>query len=365
MTRISWTAAVLAVALSASASAKDAASFPEGASTQTFGDHTFDMAVPKSADVKPPYSLLVVIAGGGAGAAAADLVPLTKDGYVVVTPQQKLAGGMWATSEVKDILDFAEHVSGAFSIPPDRRHILTFNDHRGFASFVAFDKKATFVSYSLVDTTWSGQSPPADAKKRLGVLAMGRGEERRGDPGAIVKALTGKVRSVEYRADGSPFTPYYRYWLGVMEGRFKPGFDLSFDWVADADPPAAAVKAGPKDPPPAAKPALDTGRASAKSKGVAAFVYFWSADDLAKPEAKALQNEVFFDENVRSAAKPLVAVKLERAKYQEAFAAFGLKTTPAVVVVDTEFDAIDRFEGAVAAKALAKSLTTAAALRPK
>ena len=92
----------------------------------------FDLAVPKAADAKPPYSLLVVIASEGAAGAAVDLAPLTKDGFVVVTPHQKLGGGMWATSEVKDILDFAGQLSGAFSIPPDRHHIVAFTDHRGF-----------------------------------------------------------------------------------------------------------------------------------------------------------------------------------------------------------------------------------------
>lgn len=145
-----------------------------------------------------------------------------------------------------------------------------------------------------------------------------------------------------------------------MEGRFKPGRDLSLDWIADAEPPSAPAKPAAKDGAPTAKPALDVARAAAGTKRSAALVYFYSSEDLAKPEAKALQNEVFFDADVRAAAKPLVAVKLDRAKYDAAFNAFGLTSTPSLVVVDAEFNVIERFEGAVTAKSLAKSLAKAA-----
>jgi hypothetical protein len=356
-----WTAALVAAAsLAAPASAKDAATFPEGVSTQTFGDHSFELAVPKAGEAKPPYSLLLLVSGK---LGAQDFAPFTKDGYVVVAPRQKLAGGMWATSEAKDILDFVERVEGALPVAKDLAHVLTIEDTFGFASFVAFDKRAAFVSFSLVASVWKGQSPPADAKKRVGVLSMGKAEARRGDSGAIVEALTGKVRTVEYREDGGPFDRYFRYWLGVMEGRFQPGYDLSFDWIADADAPAAAPKQG--TPPPAAQTAFDKAKECAKTTHGPSLVYFWSADDAAKPEAKALQNEVFFDPELRAAVRRGLAVKLERAKYEAAFAAFGLKTTPAVVVVDASFAELDEFEGAIQAKQLVKSVTKAQSAKPR
>ncbi|MCE9636988.1 MAG: hypothetical protein K8T90_14890 [Planctomycetes bacterium] len=354
-----WTMALaVAAMLAVTASGKDTTTYPEGVSVQSFADHSFDLLVPKAADVKPPYSLLVVIAKGPD--VDPDYLPFAREGYVVVAPMQKLKGGMWATSEAREVIDIVEHLQSALPIAKERTHVLTFADTYGFASFVAFDKRAKFVSYALVDTMLKGQSPPADARKRFGVLSMGKGDARRGDPAGIVESLAGKVRTVEHRPDDSPFGPYFRYWLGAMEGRFTPGYDLSFAWVQDASP--AAVKPGAKDVPPQVKPAaLDSAKASAKERGAAAFVYFWSADDAAKPEAKAMQNEMFFDAEVRAAAKELLAVKLERAKYEEAFAALGLKSTPAVAVVDRDFTVLERFEGAVTAKALAKSFAKAVA----
>jgi hypothetical protein len=364
-------AGLLAATLPRPATAKDAPSYPEGTSNQTLGDHTFDLIVPAAADAKPPFSLLVVLQD--AGTAVAQFAPLAKDGFVVLLPNQKFRGGKWATSEGKDILDDADAVAAAFSVPDERTHLLAVHDYRGFASFVAFDKRRSFasVSYSSSDD-WSqiggGKSPPADARKHLGMLLLGEGADaKHGDPEKIAANYAEKVRTIEYRRDSDAFKPYFRYWLGVMEGRFRPGHDLSFDWIEDA-PPAPAAKSGAKDPPPAAaaQNALDSARAIAKSGGRAAFVYFWSADDAAKPEAKALQNEAFLDSEVRSAAKSLLAVKLDRAKYADAFAAFGMKATPAVAVVDPAFSVLDRFEGAVAAKALAKSFAKAAAAsKPK
>jgi hypothetical protein len=348
-----------AFAAAGPADAKDATSYPEGASAQTLDDHAFDVVVPKSDDAKPPYSLLVAVIDGATP--AEQFLPLTKEGWVVLLPKHKFAGSMWATSETKDVHDDVDAVAAAFSIAKERMHLLAIHDSRGFATFVAYGNRRTFASVSFAESDWSwivgAKAPPADARKRLGVLLMGEGHDpASGDPVKAAATLSEKVRTIEYRRDADPFKPYFRYWLGVMDGRFKPGYDLSFDWIADADPAAGKSDAkGP--PPPAPKPALDV----AKSKNAAGFVYFYAAEDAAKPEAKALQNDVFFDADVRAAAKGLVAVKLDRAKYQDAFAAFALKATPAVVVVDAAFNAVERFEGAATAKALAKSFAKAAA----
>jgi hypothetical protein len=357
--RIIATTAFATAVFAAAALGKDLPSYPEGRSMQKLDDHMFDLIVPKAAEVKPPYSLLVVLAGNGQGDAGADFTKLIREGFVVLVPMQKLPGGMWATSEVKDVLDDVEQICKSLPIAKDRQHVLTTADHRGFASFVAFDKRAEFASFALDRTVWVGASPSSEVRNRLAVLSMGKADDpNRGDAAGILKALGGKVRTLEYRADTGPFHPYYRYWLWVAEGRFKPGYDLSFEWIDEVVPNPGDPGSGSL-PKPGTKSALDVARSQAQSKGESAFVYFYSDEDMGKPEAKTLQNDVFFDPAVRAAAKSLVMVKLEREKHQETFAALGLKTTPAIVIVDAGFDPIEKFDGVIATRTLAKSMTKA------
>ena len=60
------------------------------------------------------------------------------------------------------------------------------------------------------------------------------------------------------------------------------------------------------------------------------------------------------------ALKPLVALSLDRARNADAFAQMGLKSSPAVAVVDADWNVLERFEGAVKAPLLAKALAKAA-----
>lgn len=347
--------------------AKDEPSaYPEGTSAQAFGDHRFELVVPAAADSKPPWSLVVVLDGDYD--VAQEYGPLAKQGYVVCSPKPKLKGGMFAASEVDEILDLRDHLASSLPLAKDRLHVVTVKESRGISSFLAFHKRADAVSYTLVSTFFTGKSPSADAKKRLGVLFLGKPDNGYGDPAKSAAALSDKVRTVEYRPEEGVTGPYFAYWLGVMDGRYEPGRDLSFEWIEDAaaPPPSADALDPAKPASPGRMPALEEAKESSKAKRVGALVYFWSAEDAATPEGRNIQNVVFLESDVRAAGKPLLSVKLDRAKYPEAFTQMGLTTTPAVVVVDADFNVLDRFEGLVKASLLAKALVKAAGkIKPK
>ena len=175
---------------------------------------------------------------------------------------------------------------------------------------------------------YRGGSIPPKARKEMGLLVLG--DDDKFDEEKEVDTLRPKVRSIEYRRNGTISSRYVRYWLGVMEGRFEPGRDLSFDWRTEEEQARKET--------------------AASAKG--GFVYFYSKKDT----DSHVQNSVFFNEKVRRFGRKLTALKLDRAKHKELFDSFGLKSTPAVVVVDSEFRTRKNFEGSVKAPALAKEL---------
>jgi hypothetical protein len=133
--------------------------------------------------------------------------------------------------------------------------------------------------------------------------------------------------------------PYLRWWMGVQEGRFTPGDDLSFEWTEDL-PAAIASLAG------------------RKKGGV--LVYAYDAADATNPDAKALQHEVFFDPEVRRLGRQLSCVKLDRAKAGDLLEPFGVTTTPAVVVLDVKGAVKKLLTGKIKPSALAKALKAVA-----
>ncbi|MHC4861806.1 MAG: hypothetical protein ACYTDY_17140, partial [Planctomycetota bacterium] len=89
--------------------------------------------------------------------------------------------------------------------------------------------------------------------------------------------------------------PYYFYWVKVMEGRFVPGEDLSFDWTSD----------------------VEAAKSKMAARKLGGFIYFYSPGDAENAEAKRCQHEVFFHPLVRRFGKQLVAVKLEKESHEE------------------------------------------------
>jgi len=177
----------------------------------------------------------------------------------------------------------------------------------------------------------------------MGCIALvGENDGNRGAAEKTVDLLEDEVRTVECRIEpgiGHEFCrklmPYYYYWLKVMDGRFEPGVDMSFDWKTNPDraTPAAAD--------------AETG----------AMLYFYSEDDTANVETKRVQNEVFFDRYVRHFGERVVPVKLERKAHAELFDSFRLDETPAIAILDRKGRKVKTLEGKkITANSLAKYL---------
>jgi hypothetical protein len=273
---------------------------------------------------------------------------------VVCSPSKVHQGGGWATSEAADLVGLVEHLQSALPIEKHHLHVLT-TDPWGFATFVAFDKRVQSASLCLVnvETYRGGKLPPDTAKKQLAVLSLYQGAARGGDGRDVTKILAGKVRTLEWRKE-SPLDPYFRYWLLVADDRFTPGVDLSFPWLEDSPLPREA-KAGEKS---AAAPESAFARAKqrAADEKRGAFVYFWSKTDAGKAESRAVQNDLLFRQDVRDLGAKLVPVKVERERDEAAFAGLGLKSTPALVVLDPAFAPVKVFEGAIDAAAFVAAL---------
>ena len=149
------------------------------------------------------------------------------------------------------------------------------------------------------------------------------------------------MRSVELRDDGEGLSgAYFKYWIGAMEGRFVPGRDLSFPWEEEAT-------------------TKDAIRERMARRGAGAFLYFHAPEDAQNKHAKALQTVTFFKLAVRRAARRLVPVKLDRHAHEALFEGFGVKTTPAVVVLDGRLGVVKILTGSIKAAALAKAFKKA------
>lgn len=318
--------------------------------TKTFEGRSFGLVLPPSEPADGKRSLLLVI-GSGTDDPSGQFADLARDGYVVVGPTSTKTGGAgWATSEAEELLGLVSHLVEEHRVDPDRVHALSYGDGYGFSTFVVYGKDPVFASFTLPGTDLKGKSPPKWAKKRLAVLGVSVPE---GKESELHKKCDGKVRHVETLPSG-PEGPYFAYFLDVMGGRFRAGHDLSFDWMVDE--PASGANAEPTD-------ALTLARAQGRRESRAVWVYFWSGAEAESAATRALQNEVFFDPDVRRLGRRMIAVKLERARHAEQFTALGLTSTPAVVILDgsdpEKLAVAARCESKITAKELAKEFEKA------
>lgn len=322
-------------------SAEDTDPFAPGLTVREYGGRKYEIVVPKELHASKAYSLILAISVNGRNDIAGSFAAIADDGWITCAPKtrytNKGAGENWASNEGAELIELVEHLRKVLPIGEGRVHTVAVEDWAGFFPFVAFAKDERFVSATFAGRcAFRGGSPPDRAKKEMGVLVLGTAplEQLPADQ-RIAPALAGKVRSVEVRSDTTdPVAAYPHYWRGVMEGRFTPGHDLSLAWNEAKDRDAVAKLAAS-----AGKPAL---------------LYVYSAAEAAKAAAKNIQNVVFLDADVREAAVGLLPVKLDRHVHEELFAEFGLKTTPALVVVAATLKPLAKLEGDV---------TTAAALK--
>jgi hypothetical protein len=266
--------------------------------------------------------------------------PWAKDGYVVCAP--KAADMTWEHGDLERVLRLAAHLKKKLPIDETKVHVVGYS-HRGTElAELAFDDDLKPCSATWVAAGFRGKQIPKWAKTGLGVMAMAGSEDKEiRSVRETAKALRGKVRTVEVREQpglGHGFTyellPYLQWWMGVQEGRIRPGDDLYFDWKKD----------------PATKPAQH-GR---KKGGLVVWVY--DASDAQKPETNVLQREVFFDPDFRFLASQLPCLKLDKALQAEAVKKLGVETTPALVILDRDGEVLNTYVGSFNVKHIVKIL---------
>ena len=321
--------------------------FPTGFSTQVLGEREYEIIVPPMDAPARKLSLVLAIHGDGTPIAK-KLASVVGAGFVVCSPRTTSTGKhAWATSAAKEILELVDHVATRVDIDRKRIHVVSIEDFQGFSTFVAFAKKSGVVSYCLVGEEWKGKSPPKSARKQVAVLSLGTAVDPNGNDrvGAIMR-LEDKFRTLEHR-DEPLQSDYFRYWLHVADGRYVPGYDRSLAWIAGAaaEPDAAPNEAGGETEERGI--AIDVLRRRARTEGKASMIYFFAEDDVDGEDGRALQNKVFFDREIRARCADLLVAKIDRSQYADEFSEFGLSTTPALVMLDEEFNVKAIVEGSI------------------
>ena len=308
--------------------------WPKGSTSQQIEGLRVQLVIPDDYTPEKTWALVVVLhgAGGTETGMAASLQPLAKEGFVVAAP--KSTDQTWAASDLEKVKAIIRKLQSELSIGEGHLHGMGFSNGGWNLAPVVFDESLPFASACWMAAGYNGGKVPKRAKKEMGCIALaGANDPNRSAAMKTVDLLRDKVRTVECLIEpdiGHEFTrtlmPYYFYWIKVMDGRYVPGEDQSFEWLADVDA-AKAKMAGEK---------------------LGGFVYFWSEKDAEAEDAdgRRVQNEVFFDPLVRLFGRQIVALKLEREKHEDLFEAFRLKETPAVVVLDEDFEKDKEFQTA-------------------
>lgn len=294
--------------------------YPAGASRQSIEGLQVELILPGELGQEKPASLIVILhgAGGTATGMAGSLREWVPEHYVVCAPKSK--GATWSAPDIQAVLKIGAHLKEVLPIDPKKVHVIGFSNGGWNLAPLAFDDDLHPCSATWVAAGCTGGRVPKWAAKELGVLALaGTQDGNAGAARGTVKVLRGKVRCVEVRFQEGlghewprELMPYLKWWMGAMEGRFVPGEDRNFEWWRSLEKPLELL---------------------AKEKKGGLFVYAFSADDQEDPLAKRLQNEVLMDPAVRWYGEQLEAVKLDFAQHRELLEGFGVKQTPAIVVL--------------------------------
>ena len=320
-----------------------AAEYPPGKSVQTIEGVETALLVPEMSKEKPASLVILLHGMGDSGPGLIDaLRGWDKEGYLVCAPTA--SGGQWDPDDVAAAKRIALRLLKELPIDPRKVHAIGFSNGGWMLAPIAFDDDLKPCSATWIAAGFNGGQVGKWAKKGFGAMALAGSDDKNATAALkTVDLLKDKVRHVEAHLQKGldhawprDYDAYLLWWTGVMEGRFEPGMDRNFNWTEDL---AAAV-------------AEQRGK---KKGGV--IVYAWSPDDAAKPEAKALQNEILMDPLVRYYGGQIAAVKLEAGEETKKL---GVTATPAIVVLDKEGDVKKLFQGKISEKALAAALKAVA-----
>lgn len=341
-----FTAACAVALLAPSVVRSQEAPFPSGTTSHQLHGLRCSIVVPAEFDAATENSLVVILhgAGGTETGMAGALRFLADAGYVVLAPKSR--GPTWAAKDLENVRAIVGDLQKRLNVGPGRTHGAGYSNGGWNLAGVVYDEKLRFASACWIAAGSRGRKPPKHAKKGMGVLALvGANDPNRDAAENTPKLLRDDVRSAEVRVQPGighewpdAHMEYYRWWLGLQEGRFVPGETLAFDWRQWS---------------PDAPGALD----GAKAGG---FVYWYSQEQADDDLARALQNDVLQDARVRFFGSQLTAWKAAADDHAETVAALKLKRLPAIVVYDGKGKPKKTLQGKISAKSLASALRSVA-----
>jgi predicted esterase len=342
--------AILALGVLAAKAAPDDRPAP-GRSTRTMEGLVCEFLVPPEEDAKENggYSLLIIL--HGAGGTATGMVAcgqrLLEKGFVTCAPKSQ--GQTWMKPDLDAVKKITRTLIEAFEVSESRRHAAGFSNGGWNLDPIAWDEELHFRTATWIAAGCRNASAPRWAVREMGVLALAGGEDpNRGAAEATVRLLEKKVKFVDCRIQPGldhkyprELEPYWHYFMEVLEGRFEPGRQLSYDWVGD----------------------LDAARATMEEKRCGGFVYVWSgaAEEEELEQTRILQNEALFGRLTSFYGRQLVAVKLEKEAAAALLAEEKVKATPAVLVYKPGGDRVVKvLSGKIRPVELAKALRSVA-----
>ncbi len=327
--------------------------YPEGSTSQRFEGMKFQIHVPpESARVEGGLSLLVILQGAGGtetGKAGAGRT-FVERGCIICAP--KSAGATWAAADLATVRKLTAHLCEAYKVIPARRHAAGFSNGGWNLHGVALDEKLQFRTACWIAAGFRGGGLPRHAKKEMGCLALAGAEDgNRTAAVGTIRVLEKKVKWVDCRLQPdlghelpTKLWPFYGYFLEVFEGRFEPGYDLSYNWRND----------------------LDEARAEMTKSDIGGFVYLYSKspDEKERALTKALQHGALMDRTARFFGDQLVAVKLEKEAAATLIEKERIKKFPAIITFKRGGKSASKtLQGKISAGKLASTLRRVARIK--
>ncbi len=338
--------ALLILLVVSTATPEEELAYPLGASSQTLAGLRFHLEIPEDFDAGKEYSLLVALHGMGAteDSYASWFVPLLFNDFIVCAP--KSTGTAWNKKDIERVKEIVTHLTRVLPIGRDRIHAAGFSNGGMHLPFLVFTKDRPYRTACFMGSGFGGGKVPRAAKEKMSVLALAGAQ----DQALFVakrtpKLLKGKVLRADVRIQPDlgheipdELMPFYFHWLSVAEGKFVPGEDASFDWTDDREIAEEMLAEEPRP----------------------SFIYFFDDRDQENPAARRLQNEILLDPLVHHFGSQLYPVMLDVELEPEHFKSFGLKKTPAIVVLNAKRKVVAKFEGEIDQKKLVKALRSVA-----
>jgi predicted esterase len=299
------------------------AKYAAGRSSVAIEGLQVELNIPEDLTKEKPAALVVILhgAGGTATGMAGALNDWGSRGYVVCAPKSK--GQVWSDSDLAAVLRIAALLKKDLPIDPKRVHVVGYSNGGYNLGSLAFNDDLRPCSATWVGSGCRATKVPKWALTHMGVLALAGSQDANASAaGATVEVLEDSVRSVGVRYEAglghqwpTKLMPYFAWWMDAMDGRFVPGVDMNFDWGESLERAVGAL-------------------AGQKKGGV--LVYAYDATDVDKPIAKLLQNELLMDQDVQFYGRQLEAVKLDFAQHKAALEAYGVTSTPALLVLKVD-----------------------------